>query len=409
MSVPARGASPLARAHAVAPGLAAAYRPRVAALSRRLADEVCGVVAGFAHPALRPVVEEAVGLAVHAFVDALAGAPVRGSVLAAHFDRLGRLEAAAGHDLDAMRAAHQVVTQLSWQELRAAAAPLDVPAEVVDRVTDVLLAYQQWLHDQAVHGFLDERRVGAPGPPAAAPDARARLLLALVTGASATRLADLARAAGVTWPPAGPVVVVAAEAGPSAGRVAALTDARAGAQAGTLSGVHRHHLVVLADVAAADGVARGVARVQPGPVAVGWGVEPRHVAHAVRWTFRALRLARQGVIGVPPDRLVRCRDHQAALWLHADQVLRQHVTAEVLAPLSALKPQQREALGETLLLWLQTRASAPVLAERLGVHHQTVRNRLRRARDLFGADLDDPGRASALLQALETVRTCPAP
>ncbi|WP_028473598.1 PucR family transcriptional regulator [Nocardioides alkalitolerans] len=412
MSSPARVAFPLARAHGAAPDVALAYRPRAAALSRRIADEVCTAVAGYADPTLRPVVTEAISLAVEAFVDALAGAPVRGTALAAHFDRLGRLEAAAGHDLDAMRAAQQVVTQLSWAELRHVAAELAVPVDVVDHLTGVLLAYQQWLHDQAVHGFVREQR-SLPSP-SGEEAARDRLFRGLVGGAPAGRLVELARAAAVDWPPPGPLVVVAATAGPTvrraaAGLVGGLVDGLVDGLADVLAGVHREHLVLVAHDAGAERAAAALVRGGPGLVALSWGIEPRYVAHAVRWTLRALRLARQGVIPLPADRLVRCADHQAALWLHADQVLREHVTQDLLAPLLALKPQQRDVLGETLLLWLQTRASAPVLAERLGVHHQTVRNRLRRVRELFGDALDDPAQVSALLQALEAHRGSAAP
>ncbi|WP_447644995.1 helix-turn-helix domain-containing protein [Nocardioides zeae] len=48
--------------------------------------------------------------------------------------------------------------------------------------------------------------------------------------------------------------------------------------------------------------------------------------------------------------------------------------------------------------------SAPVLAEQLGVHHQTVRHRMRRLRDLLGAAVDDPAMASVLLPALHAER-----
>jgi DNA-binding PucR family transcriptional regulator len=77
---------------------------------------------------------------------------------------------------------------------------------------------------------------------------------------------------------------------------------------------------------------------------------------------------------------------------------------DVLAPLLAETPAQREALSQTMLLWLQTRGSAPALAAQLGVHDQTVRNRLRRIRAMFGETLDQPERALELMQALHVLR-----
>jgi hypothetical protein len=392
---------PLARAHGLAPGLAAAYRPRVAELSRRLAEQVVETVAGFAHPTLRPVVAEAVALAVTAFVDALAGAPVRTSELARHFDRLGRFEAAAGHDLDAMQAAHQVVTQSGWVELRHRAAELATPPALVDRVADVLLAYQRWLHDQAVRGYVEERRTVAPR--VATEEPRTRLFAALLAGASPTRLGALAQDAGLSWPPQGPLVAVVTETVQGAARaaqVAAVEPFRDDLLAGVLRG---RAVLVVAQRVAAD-VAAALAHRGRRPVALGWGGGPDEVPHGVRWAVRALRLVRSGVIPLPPDGVVRCAEHRETLWLHADEALLEQVTSDLLAPLDACKPAQRDALAETLLVWLQTRGSAPVLAEQLGVHHQTVRHRMRRLRELLGDAVDDPAMASVLLPALDAER-----
>ncbi|GAB3070770.1 helix-turn-helix domain-containing protein [Nocardioides zeae] len=392
---------PLARAHGLAPGLATAYRPRVPAFSRRLADEVVAVVAGFAHPTLRPVVDEAVALAVTAFVDALAGASVRTGELARHFDRLGRLEAAAGHDLDAMQAAHQVATQQGWSELRRRAAELATPPALVDRVTDVLLAYQRWLHDQAVRGYVEEQRTAAPR--VATEEPRTRLFAALLAGASPTRLGALAQEAGLSWPPPGPLVAVVTETVQGAARaaqVAAVEPFREDLLAGVLRG---RAVLVVAQRVAAD-VAAALAHRGRRPVALGWGGEPDEVPHGVRWAVRALRLVRSGVIALPPDGVVRCAEHRETLWLHADEALLEQVTSDLLAPLDVCKPAQRDALAETLLAWLQTRGSAPVLAEQLGVHHQTVRHRMRRLRDLLGEAVDDPAMASVLLPALHAER-----
>ena len=58
-------------------------------------------------------------------------------------------------------------------------------------------------------------------------------------------------------------------------------------------------------------------------------------------------------------------------------------------------------LSRTLLAWLSTHDSAPVLARKLGVHAQTVRYRLRRLRELLGDRLDDPDSMLAMKLALE--------
>ncbi|MFI5430094.1 helix-turn-helix domain-containing protein [Aeromicrobium sp. UC242_57] len=60
---------------------------------------------------------------------------------------------------------------------------------------------------------------------------------------------------------------------------------------------------------------------------------------------------------------------------------------KLLAPLLAQKPHYKPTLAETLMCWLQARESAPILAERLNVHSNTVLTRLRHLRDLFGNQL----------------------
>lgn len=61
-------------------------------------------------------------------------------------------------------------------------------------------------------------------------------------------------------------------------------------------------------------------------------------------------------------------------------------------------------LVETLLAWLETRGGAPEVAERLGVHPQTVRYRLRQIRALLGDEVDDPDRRFKLELVLRARR-----
>ena len=373
----------------LAPEVVAAYRPRVAALSRRIADRICHDVAGFSEPAHADVVERAIAAAVGLFVDTLAGVPTRSHLVAAHYRGLGRAEARAGHDLDAMRAAHQVATQLAWDEVCTVAADLRLSATDVAALCTALLELQRHLHDQALAGCALEREHRRT-PPA---DERGRLLAAWIGGGSAPAPRLLAGASGVL-PPRLAVVATSGSSIPAS----LVTDSAA------LACVVRDRVVVVAEPDDVERVARALAQATSVPVAVSWDVRLDDVPHAARWAARALWLARSGRVRVPADRIVRCVDLRAELWLHADPALRRHVSAHVLAPLAAEKRSQRRVLGETLLLWLQTRASAPVMAERLGVHDQTVRHRLRRLKQLFGDALDDPRRASEILQALQAER-----
>lgn len=60
-----------------------------------------------------------------------------------------------------------------------------------------------------------------------------------------------------------------------------------------------------------------------------------------------------------------------------------------------LGPAEAETRA-TLLAWLEERGSAPRVAERLNIHEQTVRYRVRQATARLGIDLEDPDRALTL-------------
>jgi hypothetical protein len=77
-----------------------------------------------------------------------------------------------------------------------------------------------------------------------------------------------------------------------------------------------------------------------------------------------------------------CRPY-AALPALLDAVLVTDLGEDPLAPLD-------DALAETLRAWLDHHGDSPAAARSLGVHPNTFRYRLGRARDLVLADLDDP-------------------
>ncbi len=111
-------------------------------------------------------------------------------------------------------------------------------------------------------------------------------------------------------------------------------------------------------------------------------------ADSLRWARRALVLSRAGKIGSGP--VTFCEDHLLALWLLSDEALVDQVARRQLSALAALTPLQRHRLTETLGTWLETRGTAAEMAERLNLHPQTVRYRMRKLEQTFGGLLDDP-------------------
>jgi DNA-binding PucR family transcriptional regulator len=76
----------------------------------------------------------------------------------------------------------------------------------------------------------------------------------------------------------------------------------------------------------------------------------------------------------------------------------------VLAPLDSLRPAVRDKLVETLRAWLLHHGRRDDVAAALFVHPQTVRYRMGRLRELFGAELLDPRTVQDLTVALAGTR-----
>jgi DNA-binding PucR family transcriptional regulator len=109
----------------------------------------------------------------------------------------------------------------------------------------------------------------------------------------------------------------------------------------------------------------------------------------------------QATGALDPDGLVVAGEHLDTLLLGAAPELAQELRARLLEPLAAERPASREKLTETLRAFLDDPGQPLRVAQRLGVHPQTVRYRLRRLRELLPpGTLDDPDRRFALALAL---------
>lgn len=93
---------------------------------------------------------------------------------------------------------------------------------------------------------------------------------------------------------------------------------------------------------------------------------------------------------VSGEDVVRWDDHLPELLLSRDTGLVEAMARSRLAPLSSLRSQQRARMTATLLAWLESGLNANEAAERLRIHPQTVRYRMRQLEGLFGERLRDP-------------------
>ncbi|GAA4054175.1 MULTISPECIES: helix-turn-helix domain-containing protein [Actinomadura] len=332
---------------------------------------------------------------VAAFVDLIADPS---TVPEAHDEaarRLGRLEAHEGRSMDCLQAAFRIGGQVAWRRIMREVPRYDLPAPVMARLADVMFGYIDRLAALAMEGYVQ-----ATESPAAMADKRRRELLRLVLegpSVPASVIREKAQAAGWTVPEE--VVLVAVR--PRARCVRAALD---GDVLADVDGPAPHLLVP--GPFSEDRLAMLRAALPDQRIAVGLPVAPPRAADSLRWARQALALSARGVIDDGPA--ILCENHLVTLWLLVDVPLLHQLARRELAPMAGLTSAQRDRLTETLLVWLVNRGTASELGDRLHIHPQTVRYRLRQLDQLFGDRLRDPECRFGIEVVLRAMRLWPA-
>ncbi len=351
---------------------ARAVRRDVPKVAREIALAVRTRIPRYDAPAVRSVIDEAVATAIHRFLDAVDGAPHRDRGVEELFRSLGRTEARSGHSPSDLRAAVHIAISASWQFLRHSDTSATSDGPVRSGLADAVFAFADHLIAESDAGHAEGLQHRADDPMRA----RARLAENLLGGATLNGLDT----AGWTVPEAVLVLVVEL---PGDERPDLSAVART-----SLIVRHGQRLVILADAARRTEVLDAVVAAGTGRVGLATAHAAAAIPAAFRWSGRVLTLVQRGVI--PDQRVVDASDHLTQIWLHAEPALRQSLVQSLLAPLLAESPNSREILSETLLVWLETRDSAPAIAAQLGIHPQTVRYRWKRINELFGDALREP-------------------
>lgn len=320
------------------------------------------------------------------------------------FRALGAGEAYEGRSLDSLQVAIRTAAVVMWRRITEAqlSEPDVFPQSYIGPVAEALFLFLEELAGAALEGYnhaqaqaageLRRRRgrlvnllLSAPRP---SPETVADMALAaewrLPTEVAAVALGgwDLESSPPPTLPSdvlcdfnrVDPCLIVPDPEGP--GRLAALSKA-----------LRDWHAVV-------------------GPT-----VDVTEAAASLSRARDTLALVGAGVVPARP--VVRWSDHLTASLLFQDEELMRVMITRRLAPLNELRSTQRERLAETLLAWLCCGFNAKKVAERLHVHPQTVRYRLRQLDELFGDRLEDADQRFELEAALRvqslTGWTAPAP
>lgn len=332
----------------------------------------------------RPV-REAVAIALAEFIEIAAGAG--GARLDEHFRGLGRSQALVGGSTRPVQSALQAAAEVAWEALDHTARRERWSGPTVAELGRSLADYFHHLGREVERGFAAARKEAA--------SSRGRLVKAVMGEDRESAIGELA--AEVDWQAADPVVVVVAELHSTALRADLPTPDS------VFIGWDRDVAVALTDeshVDLASDVLLSAGRLVK--VAVSWPVSLSEARHGYEWARRALRLARDGRLR-PAGRVIECRAYRTLLWREADGPLLATLSNDLLAPLLAKKPHRRVELAQTLERWLEFNESAPALAEALGVHPNTVRNRLRDLRALYGDRLDDLDDRLALRACLRSM------
>jgi hypothetical protein len=200
-------------------------------------------------------------------------------------------------------------------------------------------------------------------------------------------VADLAELAG--WPLPSLLAAIVASPAPGGGQDPEQALARLGPEV-VVAGEDGLTLAFLADPEAPGRRAQLEAAGEGVALALGPAVAPARAADSLARARSTHRLLVAGRLETGGAGLALADEHLLDLLLHAgDGALASDLAARALAPLRELAPGPRAKLTATLRCWLDHPGQVQRVGALLGIHPQTVRYRVARLRELFGAELED--------------------
>ncbi|GLZ42353.1 PucR family transcriptional regulator [Actinokineospora sp. NBRC 105648] len=381
--------------------LVARFRPVVGRLTQDMIAEIQRAVPAYAQPLdgqFGAIMVAGVEQSVLRILDTVGVGGGTDEDWAEVFRGLGRVEFGEGRSLDCLQTAYRVGGRVAWRHLAAWGQQQRLPTAMLTVAAEAIFAYVDEISTLSIEGYT-----AAQAQSVGVVERSRRRLVELVLGeppAAAAAIAKLAATARWRVPETVAVVVVEQAADGEADELTGpglpddvLTDMDGDLPCLVVPDPERQ----LGGLPARLGGRRACV----GPV-----VPLREAATSLRWARRAMGLVRRGIIGAGAGDgpVTWCQDHLSTLWLLADEFLVRELLRRALAPLADLTVKQRARTAETLLAWLETRGSAPEIAERLAIHPQTVRYRMRQVDKLFGDQLADPDARLELEIALRARR-----
>ncbi|MBA8928104.1 hypothetical protein BC739_005321 [Kutzneria viridogrisea] len=358
--------------------IASLFRPYATRLSIEVLREIQRGVPEYNRPVegkFGRILTEAVRQSILHCIDSVGNPNVPQGDWANLYKHVGKIEFHEGRPLECVQTAYRIGTRVAWRRCSQIGQAQGLATGTLCRLAEAIFAYCEEISVMSAEGYA-EARTQASG---AKERMRRRLIEVILCdpGALPRDVAQLAEEA--RWPLPTHLSVVVVEPKPDHHGIAAPTLPDQ-----VIHDLDRTTPVLLTADPERDLV--DLASALPGwRAAVGPRVRLTEAAASQHWAGRAIGLVQRGLL--PDVPLTWCRDHLSTLWLLADELLMNELAKQSLAPLRGLTVKQRARMVETLAVWLETGGSAPKIAERLEVHPQTVRYRLRKLDELFGARL----------------------
>lgn len=293
------------------------------------------------------------------------------------YRQLGVGEARTGRSLEAILSAYRVGARITFRAVSTAASRAGIDPALMMPLGESIFVYIDQISAASIEGFTDEqgRQIGERDRRRQA--LLARLLAGRVDEGETRRLATRA---GWVLPDQAVVVVLPPER--SEGLRLALGDrALVSSQGGQIVALLESPRTVRGRADLEHALAGRRAWIGPPRR---WDlVSESHRAATMAQALRQSSMPRR-------DEPRWVEEHIAQIVIAGEADLVADLARRRLAPLSRMRPTQRERLAETLLAWLRHRGERATIADELHIHPQTVGYRLNQLREAFGDDLDDP-------------------
>jgi len=364
---------------ALDPAVSAAISPVLGAVADEITAAIADAIPEYRQPmggAFGRGVRDAIEETLRQFLAQL-GRPATGERPGREvYIALGRGEFRAGRGLDALQGAYRVGARIAWRRISEAAIAAGLEGTTLALLAESIFAYIDEISAESVEGYASAQAASA-GERSRERQGLVRLLVAGELDEAEAQ----ARAGAADWPLPRLAAAIAADHRDAERFAAIVGEGAIGARVDGL-------VCVLVGDPDVPGRAERIRRAVEGRL-VALGPTGPWSAVSESWARAAgcIGLVRDGVL---EERFIVASEQLGLLALHASPALVRDLAATRLAPLAGLTPAAGARLQQTLLAWLRRQGNVALVADDLHVHPQTVRYRLARLRERFGADLDDP-------------------